>query len=207
MKSAIAIVALAATAFGLAALPASAADTTRAAWHDGHGNQFGLSLGGDDMGGMGMGMGGMGGMRHGGLIALACSPNGAEALDVALLHLSYRLNLTDAQKPLYDAFRTKALTTQTSFADQCKTAMPDRSADTKPDMLEMLKSRLAVDQARLTALNEVLPDFEALYNSLTDEQKASITPDRGFGMGMMDDQSRRPGDMGRMPRPPAMGRN
>jgi hypothetical protein len=134
----------------------------------------------------GMGRGGMG--RGGGILALACSPKGAEALDVLLVHLQYRLDLTDTQKPLFDAFRTKALTTETSFADTCKSSLPDRSADAKPDMLSRLKAGLAVDQAKLTALNDVLPDFEALYDTLTDQQKAALAPHHmgGGGMNRMD---------------------
>jgi hypothetical protein len=123
------------------------------------------------------------GMGPAGLLMLACSPDGAENLDVALLRASYRLNLTAEQQKLFDTFRANALSTETSFADTCKASLPDRSAETKPDMLARLKAGLAIDQARLTALNSILPDFEALYNSLSDAQKASLLPHRGMGMG------------------------
>ena len=119
-------------------------------------------------------------MRHGGdLMMLACSPSGAEQLEIALVRLSYRLQLTDTQKPLFEAFRSKALTTATSFADACKSATPDQSAG-QPDLLVRLKARLAIDAARVSALEGVLPDFETLYNSLTDTQKQAIGP-RGLG--------------------------
>lgn len=215
MKSSIAIVALVVTTIGLGAvLPATAQDatTTPAAAQADNGPGPGMHrlLRGDGMGRPG-GMMRPGGMGAGGLIALACSDKGSEALDVALLHLSYRLQLTDAQKPLFDTFRSKALTTETSFADTCKTARPDTTADAKPDMLARLKSGLAIDQARLTALNDVLPDFEALFSSLTDTQKQSITPrgqwnmngDQDFGASGM---GHRDGGMGRIGRPTAPGR-
>lgn len=149
----------------------------------------------------GRGMMGMG--ANGAILALACSPMGAEALDVALLRLSYRLQLTDAQKPLYDDFRTKALTTQTTFADSCKADLPAKpAAGAAPDFLDRLKSRLSLQQAELTALNDVLPSFEALYNSLTDAQKATFLP-RG---GMMMHRHLDRGGMDRMQRQDAPGR-
>ena len=216
MKSSIAIVALVVTSIGLgAALPAVAQDATAtpvAAQSDkGPGPGMHRMLRGDGMGRPGgmMRPGGMGG-GAGGLIALACSDKGAEALDVALLHLSYRLQLTDAQKPLFDTFRTKALTTETSFADTCKASRPDTTADARPDMLARLKAGLAIDQARLTALNTVLPDFETLYDSLTDAQKQSITPRGQWSMSGDQDfgaMGHRDGGMGRMGRPAMPGRS
>jgi len=199
MKTSIAIAALVATIVAAGALPAAADDSTPAAFNNGpgQGNHFRLQLNGDQNGpgpGMGIGMG-MGRMSGRGLIVLACSDKGTEALDAALLHLSYRLQLTDTQKPLWDSFRDKALTTETSFADQCKSSLPDRTAANKPDLLTVMKGRLVIEQARLAAMNTVLPDFEALYNSLTDQQKDSLMP-----RGTRDD------GMFRMPRPDAPGR-
>ena len=134
----------------------------------------------------------MGPGRGAGLLGLVCSDKGAEALEIAFVRWSHRLDLTAEQQALFDTLKAKALTTQTSFADTCQAAMPDRSADTKPDLLESLKARLTVEEAKLTALNAVLPDFEAFYGSLSDEQKASLMPG---GMGPRDGG---PGDrMGR----------
>jgi hypothetical protein len=148
--------------------------------------------------------GGMG--RGGGVLGLVCSDRGAEALEIAFVHMSHNLDLTAEQTSLFDAFKTKALTTQTSFADACKAAMPDQSADAKPDLLLRLKTGIAVDEARLTALNAVLPDFEAFYASLTDAQKASLMPGADHGMGRGDNQGDDRGGPGRMFRLPAPGR-
>jgi hypothetical protein len=148
--------------------------------------------------------GGMG--RGAGILGLVCSDRGAEALEIAFVRMSHNLDLTAEQTPLFDTFKTKALTTQTSFADACKAAMPDKSADAKPDLLERLKAGVAVDEARLAAITAVLPDFEAFYGSLTDAQKANLMPghDRGDdrGMGRGDDR----GGPGRVMRLPAPGR-
>lgn len=184
MKSSHAVAALVATTLALgAALPALAQETGPAAMHrwqnDGAPHMQPMRPGGRSM------------MGPAGLLMLACSDRGPEALELALVKMSYRLNLTTDQQPLFDAFRTKALTTETSFADTCKASRPDRAAG-RPDLLARLKSSLAMDQARLTALNDVLPDFEALYNSLSDQQKQSIRPHHGFGMGMNRWQGRGP---------------
>ena len=126
--------------------------------------------------------GGMGGMNRGGdrLIALACSNKGAEVLQRVLDRTGKRLNLTADQQKLFDTFREKALTTETGFATQCQAARPDRSKG-RPDLITRLQSGLAIDQARITALNAVLPDFQALFNSLSAEQKAHLRPMMGMG--------------------------
>lgn len=124
------------------------------------------------------------GMGPGGFLMLACSDKGAEALEIALVRMDHRLDLTADQRKLFEAFRTKALSTATSFADTCKADRPTADAGVKPDALARIKAGLALEQARLTALNDVLPDFETFFGSLTDTQKANVLPHRGPGMGM-----------------------
>jgi len=70
------------------------------------------------------------GMAPGGLLMLACSDKGAEALEIGLVRMSYRLDLSADQQKLFDALRTKALTTQTSFADTCKASRPVAASGT-----------------------------------------------------------------------------
>lgn len=121
------------------------------------------------------------GIAPGGLLMLACSDRGAEALEIGLVRLSYRLDLTADQQKLFDTLRTRALTTQTSFADTCKASRPAADNGAKPDALARMKAGLAIEQARLSALNDVLPDFEAFFNSLSDQQKARLLPHHGMG--------------------------
>ena len=93
------------------------------------------------------------------------------------MRLSHRLDLTTEQQPLFDALKTKALTTQTSFADECADRPARPHADTTPDLVERLE--VAASRSKKpasTAMNAVLPDFEAFYDSLTDEQKAGLMP-------------------------------
>jgi hypothetical protein len=199
MKSSHAIAALVATILALgAALPALAADGTAPTamhwWNHVPRHMQPMGPGHD----MGPGRGQAGPM---GLLRLACSDRGADRLEIALVRLSHRLNLTSGQQPLFDAFRTRALTTETSFADTCKASRPDRSAG-RPDPLARLKSSLALDAARLAALNDVLPDFEAFYNSLSDQQKQALLPHRGMGMGRWHGHGRGPGPANAAPQQP-----
>jgi len=130
-------------------------------------------------------MGPMGrGMRNGPfpMLALACSDKGPAALDKMFDRTDKRLDLSTDQQKLFEAFKAKALTAETDFSDACQAARPDRSAEKRPDLLTRMKAGLAIDQARLTAMNSVLPEFEAFYNSLTDQQKHDLLPRHG-GMG------------------------
>lgn len=170
MKQALAIAALVATSLGLAAAPVLAQDATATA---------APALVKAERPAQRV-------MRHGGpiarggnFLAFVCSDRGAEALEISLVRLSHRLDLTAEQQPLFDTFRGNVLTTQTSFADSCAAALPERSADAAPDLLARLKAGVALQEAQLAAMNAVLPDFEALYASLTDAQKASLMPRHG----------------------------
>lgn len=149
------------------------------------------------------------GDNGGGLLGLLTSPRGAEALEVAFVRLSHRIDLTDAQKPLFDDLKTTALTAQTTFSDAAKAirdaAMPK---DQQPDTMARIKARLSIETARLEAMNTVLPKLEAFMNSLDDAQKAALMPQRDHvGMqrhqGMGKDQKGHRGNMPAQPEAPA----
>jgi len=114
--------------------------------------------------------------QRGGIAGLICSTDGATQLETRLADIATKLALTAEQQPLFDAYRTAALTAQTSFAESCATLQPAIAPATAPDALTVLKDRQARQTAELDALNAVLPSFEALYNSLTDAQKATLQP-------------------------------
>ncbi|MEO6395051.1 MAG: Spy/CpxP family protein refolding chaperone [Devosia sp.] len=119
------------------------------------------------------------------LLDLVCSDNGAERLEIAFVRLSHRLDITTTQQPLFDALKATALTAQTSFADTCTAARPAKDGTAAPDLVDRMKTRIAIDTARLEALNAVLPDFEAFYASLTDAQKALLMPEHEGRDGRM----------------------
>lgn len=120
-----------------------------------------------------------------GLLDLITSPRGSEGLDVAFVRLSHRITLTDAQKPLFDDFKTTAMTAQKTYADAVEAAVKAAAPEGQHvDLVTGVKTRLAVDEARLQALNSVMPKLEAFVNSLTDTQKAALTAKRE-NVGMM----------------------
>lgn len=126
---------------------------------------------------------GMDGRFH--FAQFTCAPKAAERMERRFDRLAQRLKLTDEQQQHYDAFMTSALTAQTQFADKCDELRPAAAAGVKPaqrpDLLERMETRLKLDEARLTAMNAVLPDFRAFYSSLSDQQKADLFPaGRGF---------------------------
>jgi hypothetical protein len=198
MKTPTAIAALIVASISLAALPAFAQDAGSSSTPPPPASPSAAAPATPDHGPGGRGhmrlrgpMAGDSASRPFAMLALACSDRGAGALEKMLDRSARRLDLSADQQKLFDAFRTKALTAQTGFADACKAARPDRTAQTRPDLLDRVRAGLAVDQARLTALNEVFPDFEALYNSLSDQQKQHLLPRAGrwdmhrAGPGMM----------------------
>jgi hypothetical protein len=156
------------------------------------------------------------------LAGIACRPGAADRLQNRFDRIAKRLELTDTQKPLFDAFMTTALAAQTEFADACAAVMPGQRAELgggapgaspktldpnqmkqgtdqraeraerpgradratraeRPDLIQGIEMRLAVDKARIDAMEKILPDLKALLASLTDAQKAKLFP---FARGM-----------------------
>ena len=134
----------------------------------------------DDMGRKGMMRGMM--ANRGSLFTAVCSPNGAERIGAIFGALEQRLNLTDAQKPLFDDLKTAALAAQADFAKTCPAPGANKSASIVDRMTER-KDRLT---AEIAALDAVTPKLEAFYNSLTDAQKALLQPHKARGWGQRD---------------------
>lgn len=120
---------------------------------------------------------------------------GAEAVEVALVRLSHRIDLTAAQQPLFDTFRTAALAAADDLATATEGLRPIPATEgetaTAPDISARLENRIAIETARLAALKAVQPSAAAFFDSLTAEQLAQLTPQRpdrngapgGFGKG------------------------
>jgi hypothetical protein len=122
---------------------------------------------------------GMGGPRGGaGLLGLACGDRGAEALEIAFVHLNYAVKPTAEQQPLFDALRTAALADQKTFSNACQSAMSSVKGG-KATILDRLEARLTLDNARAAALSDIVPKFKAFYDSLTDAQRSTL--DQRFG--------------------------
>jgi len=115
------------------------------------------------------------------ILDIACGDRGAEMLEIGFIHVQYAVKPTAAQQPLFDALKTSALADQKTFADACKSAMDQKTGDAtpKPSILDRLQTRVTIENAKVTALNDVLPKFKAFYDSLTDDQKAKLEPHQG----------------------------
>lgn len=197
-----AVIAIVAATIGLAALtPSAFAAGPDRGGNDGRRDVQQHRQGGDRMG-----------ADRGGFIGLTCGPKAAERIEHAMVSLSYRVNPTGEQVQLLDALKTAALDAQKDFSATCDATLPVKpvaSADgaapaaadaPKPNMLEMMEARLKLEEARVAALGDVLPSFEAFFNSLSDEQKATLElrghdrGDRGPGHdGQRDGGRRGPG--------------
>lgn len=108
---------------------------------------------------------------------------GGEGIEVALVQLSHRIELTEAQKALLETLKTSALAAAEDFATATEGLRPKPAAEGEqaalPNMSERLENRIAMEKAQLAALEAVQPAAVAFFDSLTDEQKAQLAPQRG----------------------------
>ena len=123
---------------------------------------------------------------------------GEEAIEAAFDRLGQRLDLTSEQEPLFSEFKTAALAAAADFAlaaNELRTS-PSAQGDiaTLPDLTQRLQYRIAMETALLQALESVQPAAVAFFQSLSDEQKAQLAPQRrgGDGMGGKSDGPRQP---------------
>ena len=136
-----------------------------------------------------------GGPRQGGGFGdLLNFGRGAEGVEIALVRLSHAIELTAEQQPLFDAFKTAAIGAAEDLSTALEGLRPTAPAEgetaTVPDFSDRLENRIAIETAQLAALEAVQPSATAFFDSLTDEQKASLMPQRpdrdggpGFGNG------------------------
>lgn len=167
--AATAIIALMTTTIGLsAAAPAFAHDAPhRGQMHQdrgpgGHGGERGF--------GRGMGAGFL-------------NLGNPEAVEISLVRLSHRIDLTDDQQPLFEAFKSAAMAAAEDFASVLEGVRPAKpnpgEARVRPEFSDMLAKRIEVTSAQLAALEAVQPSAAAFFDSLTDEQQAQLNPRRG----------------------------
>jgi hypothetical protein len=144
------------------------------------------------------------GMRHGGgLLNIA---GGAEAIEIAIVRLSHAIELTDEQTVLLEALKTDALAAAAAFETATEGLRPTPPAEGEtaalPDISERFDNRIAIETAHLDALQAVQPAFTAFFDSLTDEQKAELVPERGERMGKHQGGFGQHGGMGQRPMGP-----
>ncbi len=132
------------------------------------------------------------GMRHGGGMGLFNIERGAEAIEIAIVRLSHAIEMTDEQTVLLEALKTDALAAAAAFEAATDGLRPTPPAEgesaERPDISERFDNRIALESARLDALEAVQPAFTAFFDSLTDEQKADLVPERGDRQNHMGKQ-------------------
>jgi hypothetical protein len=127
-----------------------------------------------------------------GLLGIACSDRAAERIDTAFLRLSYRVALTEAQKPLFDELRGAALAAQTAFAEDCAAIRPAEADRAAADPFDRMRTRIDLASAHIAALEGLLPKAEAFYDTLDEGQKAKLAePRRRMGEMRRDNRQQR----------------
>lgn len=120
------------------------------------------------------------GMRGG--ADLLSFERGGEAIEIALVRLSHRITLTAEQQPLFDTFKAAALSAAADFATATADLRPAAPAEgvatPAPTLSKRLENGIALQSARLAALEAVQPAAAAFFDSLTDAQNAQLTPQR-----------------------------
>lgn len=120
---------------------------------------------------------------RGGFGGLFDFARGGEGIEVALVRLSHRIDLTDEQQTLLETLKTSALAAAQDFATATDGLRPTPPAEGEtraiPSISERLENRIALEKAQLAALEAVQPAAAAFFDSLTDAQKAQLMPQRG----------------------------
>ena len=88
--------------------------------------------------------------------------------------IGVKLNLTADQKPLWDKLVTATQTAQVDQRKLCDALPTSRDSDDKLTVIDRMHHREQMMQTRLKGLQQVEPAVQALYQSLTPEQKAVL---------------------------------
>ncbi|KKB10141.1 Spy/CpxP family protein refolding chaperone [Devosia chinhatensis] len=108
---------------------------------------------------------------------------GAEGIEIAIVRLSHRLDLTEAQQALLETLKADALAAATTFESATKGLRPQRPGEAEgqapTDPASRLDNTIALQKARLAALEAVQPAFTAFVESLDAEQQAQLMPQPG----------------------------
>lgn len=88
--------------------------------------------------------------------------------------MGVKLNLTADQKPLWDKLLTAAQAAQESQRKLCDALPTSRDGADKLTVIDRMKHHEQALQARLQGLQQTEPAVQALYQSLTPEQKTML---------------------------------
>jgi LTXXQ motif family protein len=88
--------------------------------------------------------------------------------------IGFRLNLTPAQKPLWDKVTAAAQTAQDAQRKLCEALPASVEARGKETVIDRMNHWQQMLQARLQGLQQAEPAVQALYQTLSPEQKAIL---------------------------------
>ncbi len=110
----------------------------------------------------------------------------ADRLAGQLAYLQARLDLTASQRPAFDRWRDTRLAAAQRQARACaERPVPGRGSNvTRPNLVEQMARQEDVLRQRLADLQVQRPALEALYNSLSAEQREKFRPGLGDGRGL-----------------------
>ena len=102
---------------------------------------------------------------------MMCSPRAAGFAEWRIDRLERALSLTDAQRPKFEDYKAAAK----KAADAMRSACPADTPATLPGRMDAMEKRM---EAMLQAIKTVRPAFDALYATLSAEQKAAFDSGR-----------------------------
>ncbi len=120
----------------------------------------------------------------GGFLRFICSDNAAAKTENRLEKIAQKIDLNKEQEDLFNDYKSAFLTAQTQYADNC--TIPEKNADL--DLIDRIKIQQKNAAARISAINKILPQFEAFFDSLTDEQKSKIAKGKAGIRNQIDRQ-------------------
>jgi len=88
--------------------------------------------------------------------------------------IGFKLNLTDAQKPLWDKVVATSQAAQANEKQICAALPASADARGKETIIDKMNRRQQMMQAQLQGLQQAEPAVQALYQALTPEQKAVL---------------------------------
>jgi hypothetical protein len=146
------------------------------------------------------------GPGRGGFLDFFGRGDSTEAVEIALVRLSHAIEMTAEQQALFDTLKTDAIAAAETFSTAVEGLRPAAPVEgqtaERPEFSEMLDNRIAFETAHLAALEAVQPALTAFFDSLTDEQKADLMPqrpDRNGGPGMFGKGGEHQGQMHKGP--------
>lgn len=158
------------------------------------------------------------GPGRGGFLDFFGRGDSTEAVEIALVRLSHAIEMTAEQQALFDTLKTDAIAAAETFSTAVEGLRPAAPVEgqtaQRPEFSEMLENRIAFETAHLAALEAVQPSLTAFFDSLTDEQKADLMPqrpDRNGGPGQFGKSGQHQGQVhkgpGQAPAPEAPATN